>query len=188
MAEKMMRMAARREDGTATAVKANTDGSISTVSNTECLQFNKDNIGLNVIKEDFTKRTKGQVEIRLSHVNKINFSTDGGVFDQILTIEHTFDKPVKVTMHAAANNGTDTGLWLYQIFSETMPAANGFYRLTLTPEKSQKITDGIVSAEDKRAVIEVPELRQPISHFVILLDFDEAPTTGELKVFVSRRY
>ena len=106
-----------------------------------------------------------------------------GVIDTGIYISHTFGVSMAAELLVAidtSEGGGGTGAFGQSVWVDTLPSDP---RITLLPER------GTANAgTSSRRIIEIPELRQPVHSFRLLLTPVEAPTTGELFIRLVRRY
>lgn len=155
--------------------------SLKTKGKTEYLLYHKTNPIVAGSLHEF--RSTGTRTAILPHL----LTEDGkqlDVFDQSVILDTTFDVPY--TFHIVVNY-CDTTLnpavnkQTYTILTKEIPA--GATRVTLVPEMASGIP-----TQPLKPVYVVPELRLPIPSFTLIFAFNAAPTTGELKIAVARRF
>lgn len=107
------------------------------------------------------------------------------IFDQTFIISSTLDSEVVVQFGVTeVVDGThEIAQSFFYIDLGNIPTSNGtnVKTMTLTPEKSTETVSGTI-------VKELPELRQPYPAFYLNIKPITAPTVGEIKIMVCRRF
>ena len=180
MADEMLRIAGRSENGLAKAIKTDDDGNINVIiaqSKVEIIKFNKDNLVSNSIDFYEPRTTSTQVGY-LPHSNI-------GVFDQSLTIENGLDSDInfKIIINYDAGTGNKNGA---VIWSGDIPASG---RFVFAPDKSNTINANETPyLTNLRQVISIVEFRMPYTYFILNVTPKTIPTTGSIAMQAVRRF
>lgn len=170
MADKLLRIAGRGDDGTAKPIKTDNKGNVGIV-----LESSHHEISTHDGNNPQSGTTAEFYEIRDTKWKTAYFNHSiGDIFEQAFIINNTLDVDLNISILTAFNEN-DTLKNGYTVYSGVIPKSKRFHFFSDTSSNAQSI-------------VPLVDLRLPHQYFMIQIKADTVPTTGQVLITNIRRY
>lgn len=168
-------------------------GDVKTSTKSEVKLYSKTNPMAGRVASDYEPR---ETYYKTHHIPQLQAMATGegftageyrGIFDQSIVIQSTLDVPLNVRIGPTGVPSISqlTGNYAYLLEMGDIKVGHlSTQMLTMVPESSY----GINLEIQGKTIRHVPELRQAWPGFYLVLQTATAPTQGEIKILVSRRF